>query len=363
MFSPCDKNNMKLNLCLQISFTKFGIMVLFNLTKFILLIQAIHSCPPGVPNRGHKIFEEYNRFESVSDDMISVSVIASLERFSKEMSVDEEDADRKKKIIVQIINQYSSSSFEFPQDFSKIHLISHLDYCNICKDGQLVVVRPSTPGKDVTVYRKNGGVGGQLYHKQCQNLSCLATVYDSYSEYKNGGQMMRKYHKLSEMKYFAITQDSFFDVEFLEELSEDIFTCYVRISNFVKKYNRLNPKIPLNKKRIFHSWLIYIIMKRLPDVEFPVFRSRDRNIDIDKTCQYLYPKLRRVIDERWVKHQCSKCSSRTIIMDGAAKAYRLSVFSSTSLNILFPQLTVRVSLVVASLEEANVPLIFIKIVF
>ena len=296
-------------------------MVFIKLTKFILLIHAIHACPPGIPYRGDKLFEAYSLFESLSEDIISVSVSASLERL-KETNLDEEDPKRKKEIIFELVNQYTASSFKFPSDSSNIYLVSPLDICDICKKGKLVVVRPKRHGRGANIYTRDGGRSGNVYHKQCNELSCLATVFSSYTEYKQGDVIMRKYLDFSKIKFFSITQETFFDVNVLNELSEDIFTCRCRVTNYVKKYNRLHGSIPLNKKRVFDAWLIFSIMKRLPSVDFPVLRNIDRAIDVEAVCKYLYPDLRKVVDEKWLQHVCKNCKTRTIIMDGAAKAYR-----------------------------------------
>ena len=292
-------------------------MVLVNLTKFLLLIHAIHACPPGIPYRGEKIFEAFLSFNSSSDDIISITT--SLERI-KERNIDDEEPKKKKLIIFELVNQYSSSSFKFPSLSSKIYLISTLDVCDICKKGKLVVTKPNRSGRPATVHTKDGGKVAEVYHKQCNSLDCLATVYSCYTEFKRGDVVMRKYLEKSNITIFSITQETFFDSKLLEELTEDIFTCKCRISNFVKKYNRLHGSIPMNKKRVLGSWLIYSIIGRLPGIEFPVFRNMDRAIDVEAICKYLYPELRKVIDAKWLCHVCKVCERRTVIMDGAAKA-------------------------------------------
>ena len=296
-------------------------MVFINLRKFVLLIQAIHACLPGIPYRGEKLFEAYSLFEALSEDVISVSVSTSLERL-KEINLDEEDPKQRKAIVFEIVNQYSTSSFKFPSDSSKIYLISPLDVCDICKKGKLVVVKPKRLGRNANVYTRDGGRTGNVYHKQCNELSCLATVFSSYTEFKKGDVIMRKYLDFSNIKFFSITQETFFDTNVMNELTEDIFTCRCRVTNFVKKYNRLHGSIPMNKKRILDAWLIFSIGKRLPFIEFPVLRNRDRAIDIEAVCKYLYPDLKRLIDSKWLDHVCKICETRTVIMDGAAKAYR-----------------------------------------
>ena len=65
-------------------------MVFVNLSKLILLIQAVQACPKGIPNRYKKLFQDYEFFVPTSDDVVSVAVDARLERM-KESNVDEEE--------------------------------------------------------------------------------------------------------------------------------------------------------------------------------------------------------------------------------------------------------------------------------
>lgn len=286
-------------------------MVFVNLSKLLLLIQAVQTCPKGIPNRFQKLFQDYEFFAPSSDDVVSVAVKASLERM-KESNVDDEEKKRKEMIIFDIISKFTESPIQIPTQSSKIYLISPLQLCNSCKTGALVTVRPSRKGKEAIVYTKNGAQVAELYHKHC--TQCLATVYNCYTEKRVDNKVVRKYLDSREIKYFSITTETFFDVELLNLLTEDLFTCDVRISNFVEKYNRLNNSIELNKKRIFHAWLIFSINKRINCV--------DKNLDIEETCKVLYPELRRCVDAKYLHHICQKCKTRIVVMDGAAKVYR-----------------------------------------
>ena len=295
-------------------------MVYINLSKLVLLIQAIQGCPVGIPSRLEKLFDAYNSFEPSSEDLVSISVSVHLERLREE-KLDREDEERKREILKDIITTYNSSSFKLPSDPKKIYLISPLQNCNNCQSKSLVVVRPHREGRKAVVYTRSGGYVAEVFHKHCSQ--CQATLYNCYTEYTSEDNKLTRKYLDSGVKYYSITQDTFFDVELLEVLSEDIFTCDCRITSFVVKYNRLNAgSIPLNIKRIFHAWLIFSINKRIQSMKFPVLRSNDRNLDVEKVCQYLYPELKRTVDAKWVQHSCKKCASRVIVMDGAAKVYR-----------------------------------------
>ena len=170
------------------------------------------------------------------------------------------------------------------------------------------------------VYTINGGQECELYHKYCSK--CHASVYSCYTEYKVGEKVIRKYLRSNQIKYFGVTTETFFERSFLESVTEDLFTCHSRVTNIVDKYNRLNPgKIALNKKRLFSAWIIFSINERF-NIEFPVIRSSDNNIDIDAVCEFLYPKLKKLVDEKWLKHECMNCNSKVVVLDGAAKLYR-----------------------------------------
>ena len=294
-------------------------MVFINLSKLLLLIQSIQSCPTGVPKRIDKLYQDYNSFNSTSDHIVSIHVSMALERLV-ETHLDKEDKTRQKKMISDIIETYTKHCFRFPLNQAMIHLISPLLTCDICGVGSLVVVKPSRKGRTAVVYTLNGGQECELYHKHCSQ--CQATVYSCYTEYKIGGKVMRKYLRYNQIKYFGVTTETFFETSFLASVTEDLFTCHSRVTNIVDKYNRLNPgKITLNKKRLFAAWLIYSINKSF-DVEFPVIRGIDCSIDIESACEFLYPKLKCQIDAKWIKHKCKNCESRIVVMDGAAKVYR-----------------------------------------
>ena len=51
-------------------------MVFVNLSKLILLIQAVQACPKGIPNRYKKLFQDYEFFVPTSDDVVCVAVDA-----------------------------------------------------------------------------------------------------------------------------------------------------------------------------------------------------------------------------------------------------------------------------------------------
>ena len=83
-------------------------MVLINLSKYIQLLGAIEACPCSIPKRMDILFEQYMKFESNSDHMISIPVRSSLETY-KEVIVDNVEHSEKKKIIEEIISIYNNA--------------------------------------------------------------------------------------------------------------------------------------------------------------------------------------------------------------------------------------------------------------
>lgn len=290
-----------------------------NLSKLLLLVQAIQACPVGVPKRVDKLYHDFQSFRSTSDHKVSIHVSMSLERLV-ETDLEKEDEKRKRLLVADIIKTYTDQCFRFPTNQAKIYLISPLITCDNCGIGSLVVVRPSRKGRAAVVYTQNGGQECELYHKYCDK--CHSSVYSCYTEHKVGDKVIRKYLRSNQIKYFGVTTETFFEKSFLESVTEDLFTCHSRVTNIVEKYNRLNPeKITLNKKRLFSAWIIFSVNERF-NIEFPVIRTFDNNLDVDAVCQFLYPKLKKLIDEKWRSHECVNCSTKIVILDGACKVYR-----------------------------------------
>ena len=102
-----------------------------------------------------------------------------------------------------------------------------------------------------------------------------------------------------------------------------IVTCNVQFTNWATCYNRLSgtEKSPMDYRALIQVWLIYQIWRRF-SVSFSVVRDKSRNIDIEEICASLYPKLRQIVDNLWINHNCQYCSTRLVVLDGDAKAYR-----------------------------------------
>ena len=297
-------------------------MVLFNLSKLELLIDYIHNCPAGIPKRDEILFKTYTSFEWKSAHTISIE-IPELEKIV-EKHIDDETSSCKKKIIQRVVHMYTVAPHQFPPRTATRYLMPSGVHCDVC-DGVLEIVRPSRKGRSVVVYTKQGPLTGVAFHKHCSR--CDSDVYYNYHEFYFADEKMRKYSNVN-LPYFSCTQDTYFETDLLEELSEDLFTSDVRFSSFVTKYNRVYCKTsgpPLVRQRILPAWILHSIGKRIP-LQFPVFRKEDRAFDIEECCKYLYPSLKQEVDARWLRHSCERCRSKLCVMDGNQKCYRLRKF-------------------------------------
>ena len=305
-------------------------MGFINLSKLILLIKAVKACPKEIPGRNEKLFLQYLNFRKTSDDKVSVEIPPEFEKLV-EIDIDSESEDINRQIVIFLIDSYSNSEFSFPDQLIDIYIVSPLNQCERCS-GSLIFIRPyRLRGKGTIVYTMTGPQYAKVFIKHCSH--CHATVHSCYTEWTDsGGVVRRKYLDsiTTKVSYFSITQDSFFEVTLLEDLTESVFTCNSRFTRWVEKYNRLQQtstktkfanRHELYRQRVFPCWLIYSVTKRMP-VEFPVFRGQDRNLNIEEVCCVLYPALKATIDAKWLNHTCQKCISRIVVMDGDQKIYR-----------------------------------------
>ena len=101
-------------------------MVKVNLSKFLQLIDALNSCPVGIPNRVEKLFDIYEKNSATSDYVVSLHVSANLERL-KESYLDSEESKRKMAIFSELIETLTNKPISIPCcNESKIYLVSPL---------------------------------------------------------------------------------------------------------------------------------------------------------------------------------------------------------------------------------------------
>ena len=289
-----------------------------NLSKLMQLIDLVQNCPIGYPGRTKILLDAYTAFNVTSPNVVSIEVSPDLERLN-ERDIDSEDAHRRRLILTELILNYSQS-FTYPEKPTTVFLLPLISRCPEC-DGELKIFKPSMLGRCSIAYTTHGPKLAHVYHKNCSK--CQITAYYCYFEKKNGMESFRKYYE-HEMDFFIVTQDTYFSVQLLHELTLDLFIMDVNFLQWVEKYNTLHcndPSMSMYRKRIIPVWLFFSIKKRL-SLEFPVLRNADRNLDVEGICRLLYPKLKQIVDKKWVDHVCEGCSSRLVVMDGNQKCFR-----------------------------------------
>ena len=303
-------------------------MVLISFQKLTFLLRAIEDCPEGIPSRQTKIIRQFLTLPSTCDQKVLVKIPMEWEKFPESDIAEHDDQE---KILCHIISNFTG---KLSDQLPNLYITSPLQKCPMCR-GDLGFTKRIKFKKDpsAVVYCKDGPRIASVYPKTCEK--CSATIYSSYVEYEDeeAGILMRRYFENSE--YISATQDTFFECTLLEELSEDVFTCNSRFINWSEKYNRLhnlttnvlpttnlkNKRYELNRQRVLPCWILYSMNKRI-EVVFPVQRDGNRSLDIELICKTMYPELKKKIDSKWFGHICHKCSSRVVVMDGAAKMYR-----------------------------------------
>ena len=186
------------------------------------LIDLVQTCPIDYPNRNKILLEAYTAFDATSPNVVSIEVSPDLERLN-ERNIDSEDAHRRLKILTELINKYSRS-FIYPEKPTTVFLLPQITRCPEC-DEELKIVKPSILGRCAIAYTTHGPKLAHVYHKNCSK--CLITAYYCYFEKKNGMGFFREYYE-HEMDFFSVTQDTYFSVQLLHELTLDLFIMNVQ---------------------------------------------------------------------------------------------------------------------------------------
>ena len=262
-------------------------MVLFYISKLVNLIHIIGNCFVGVPSRNKRICEDYETLTANSIEEVSVRVSPFFEKV-KEINIDKYDIETRRSILSDLIGVYTLAELKIPSDLTKYYLVTQISKCDSCQAAStLLVIKPGRKGLSAIVYTRTGPRILEFYHKNCPN--CSAVYYYNYKEANN----VRIYYE-DEPKYFSTTQETVFEAQLLDEITEDIFLCETHFSNFVTKYNRLhvkNGEPKLVRQRLLNCWMIYAISKRI-NVSFQIKRKIDRNLDTESIFKELYPALK-----------------------------------------------------------------------
>ena len=291
-------------------------MVLINIGRLINLIQEINACPVGFPGRQSILWKAYSSYQEKPDtEFVSISTKQDWRRLD-ERKLEDEDVECRKAVVEELVERFTQSETEFPLLLPIIYLVPSTKICPQCRAG-LKVVRPDRTGREAVGYTHHGPQRIISFHKACKE--CSTVVYYNYSDSpQQHGGLVRKFLN-SDVKYFGVTQNTFFAITLLEELTEDLFTLDTQFDKFCVKYNRIHSAEPkLYRKRVYPAWAMYSISKRIP-VEFPVSRDSSRHLDFEEVYKKMYPQLKETIDKKWMLHKCSGCATRLVVMDGNMK--------------------------------------------
>ena len=100
---------------------------------------------------------------------------------------------------------------------------------------------------------------GIAFHKQY--VSCSSIYYPSFSDSSDAENVLiRRYGDIREITFFSATLDTYLEVIFLDNVSEDAFTCNSRLTNIVEKYNRIHKLTTskLNYQRLNEACFLYL---------------------------------------------------------------------------------------------------------
>ena len=215
-------------------------MVLVNLNRLLLLIQACKACPLDIPKRNEKLYSQYGSFNLTSEVLVSI-YLSNLER-PTEKRIDDETEDFKKMIIFRLIQIFTNDLFELPPTTSgRLFLISSHTHCVNNDCGSLLVLRrPDRQVRRIIVYTRDfGPKEGMGFQKTC--LICQSNYYPSFADLSQpNSEDQRSYDFPYSSLHFSATLDTYFETKYLENVCEDAFTLNASLSSIVEKYNYLH---------------------------------------------------------------------------------------------------------------------------
>ena len=238
-------------------------MVKFDLCVLMKFKEQIHRTPTELPKskRRKRLLEEYEKITGDNVEVVSVQVPSSYESYI-EKHIDETETKQKELILHHLIDKYTNSTHARLSENNfglflpnKRYLIPPVNTClkiGCCK-AKLQLCRPSKTNNSATIFYVNGVGIAEVYRKKCQ--ACKTEFYYSYWEYSVGDKIQRRYYNNSNEVFFALTNNTIFEKKLLDDLTEDIVTCYVQFVNWVTVHNQ---KYPSSTDRKLHGCSIVL---------------------------------------------------------------------------------------------------------
>ena len=293
-------------------------MVLMRLDQLNFLVDQKRCVPDGFPDRIKIIKKRFCDFQSNNNSLkVSIEVDPLLESCPVESELSNEVGEKFSKIVEDIILKIP---IENTVNAGPFYLISEVSKCLEC--GAKVSVQNKRQIRTVVMYtRDHGSFESFAYQKTCS--VCSATYHPNYYEItQKDGSVLRKFDKKD---FLGVTERTYFETKFLDQVTEDLFTLDARFTAITEKYNNIfsEQHKELNRKRLELAWLVQNIIDRLPRHQFVISRKdKSGELDMEEICKSVYPVLKEFVDDKWLGHICSKCEDRIVILDGNAKLYR-----------------------------------------
>ena len=179
-------------------------------------------------------------------------------------------------------------------------------------------LRLDTRHSSVRLYTKTGITISFYYHGNC--IQCKSKFYHNFTETTTKDRNFIKTDR-----YFVCTSSIGFSNDYLDFVTLLISigsTSFKKISNIYNAEHNLTEGDKLRPDVLENNWLVYRISKKIPSFNWKI--NGDGHCDIEKICQQVYPALRKIIDEKWINHQCNEvgCNARMVVVDGNEKLYR-----------------------------------------
>ena len=136
-------------------------------------IRIIHQTPKEMPKRTNRLINQYFELKEETKDVVSVKLMAKLEAL-QEKQLDQEETEKKYKILEQLILDYTCSGLSVPDsDGLKKYLVPKQDNClnPNCSEEQLVLCRPSRTTNCCPIFGIRGVVDGEIYRRICPSMT------------------------------------------------------------------------------------------------------------------------------------------------------------------------------------------------
>ena len=279
-------------------------LIRIDVLHFLQLKNA--SFPQNTPRRLEKIREEVNTYISkLQSDNLMVHIGIDLPNGVTKFDPTLENVS----CCINNLPRHKVDDIE--KYFGKEVLMPIVTSCCARK------IRIDTRHSMVRLYTKNGISAAFYYHGTC--LQCKSKFYHNFVE-------INCYRTFRETVYYFVCVSSIgFSKEYLDFVTLLISigsTSFEKICNIYNTEHKLCAGEMLRSDILENNWLLYRISKLVPSFFWK--KTKDHHCDVEKICQEVYPRIRNIIDEKWINHRCDEvgCNARMVVIDGNQKLFR-----------------------------------------